>query len=361
VAGFFRTHYPHTAPYISQISPLSGGYVNFVYRVLFSKKLALPDISSHDTYDSVILKYAPPYLASMGPTAPFSQDRLKFEAQALHTIPSTFPDIFQHDKRVGLPHLIDHKPGDHVLIMQDLGPLESLLSAPQHLTPECASVAATFISSLHALSRSRFGSSLAKYRNEASTKAVIDLVYKPTGEILRDNGIENWEVLDKEAQEIGRKLYDEGGDSVVLLMGDLWSGSLLVDVSPEGLFSKLWIIDWEYSNLGHPILDISYLITIIWIQAQKTDKFRKEIQKFITTFLETYDFLDLIDIMKHDLSFSIHFGVSLVNEAAFGRWCTCEPKAIGKICPCTNKLFEEGVKVLQKPGYLYDLLFLPIN
>lgn len=360
VAEFFRAHFPCAAVHIAKISTLTGGYVNFVYRIVFDQEVALPETSTNaDTYTSVILKFAPPYLASIGPTATFSQDRLKFEAQALSLVPSAFPEIFQ-DKRVGLPHLIVHLLDEHVLLMQDLGPIESLLSAPQHLTEECATVTARFISSLHALSRARLGSSLSQYRNDASTQAVIDIVYKPTGEILRDGGVENWEALDNEAQQTVRRLYDLD-ESPVLLMGDLWSGSLLVEEKPPGFFEKLWVIDWEYSNLGHPILDISYFITIIWIQAQRTDARRKEILKFIATFMREYTFLNLPDHLKLDRLFTIHFGVSLLNEAAFGRWCSCELKETGKVCQkCTRDLYEEGVKVLQKPGYLYDLL-LPLN
>ena len=54
------------------ITVLSGGLINETVR---ATALQEDDIDHHEQPQTLILKYAPPYIAALGPTAPFGQQR----------------------------------------------------------------------------------------------------------------------------------------------------------------------------------------------------------------------------------------------------------------------------------------------
>lgn len=348
---FIDDHYPHASPSISNIAPLSGGFVNYVYRVTFSEQLHLN--SSDEKYDSVIVKHAPPFFAGMGPNIPFSQDRLEFEVQALRKLPIEFPVAFDNPK-IGVPKVVDAFISDHTFIMQDVGSLESLFSAPQYLTTQCAEVLASFISKLHESTKS--GKQYHQYKNIAATKSVYEFVYAPLASVLKENEIVNWQELSTKADDVWKELYDVDGQNVSILMGDFWPASVLVQPNASGL-EKLWIIDWEFVNLGNPILDISYFFTVIWGQAMMLEEHRHHIKSFMKAFVSTYTHLNLRKLMAERL-FSVHFAVSLINEAINTRWCKCTPKTLMHACPCARILFDQGLAILQSPSSLIELIGL---
>ena len=99
--------------------------------------------------------------------------------------------------------------------------------------------------------------------------------------------------------------------------------------------SKLWVIDWEFTNLGNPILDTSYLLTVVsiiyvifysfyflplvafdfvllWAMAVNLEKHRDQIKKYIVSFVDAYKHMDLRAYIKDEPLFSIHFGVSML-------------------------------------------------
>jgi hypothetical protein len=55
------------------IEKLSGGYINLTVRA--TKESSNLEHRSRFGHESIILKYAPPYIASIGESAPFSQSR----------------------------------------------------------------------------------------------------------------------------------------------------------------------------------------------------------------------------------------------------------------------------------------------
>jgi len=338
---------------IASVVPLSGGFVNFVFRVEFIEPISLS--VSDEKYKSVIVKYGAPYFAGMGPSVPFSQERLRFEVQALTTLPKDYPQVFA-DAKLDVPKVIKYFSEQNVILMQDLGPLESLLTSPQHLTEECARILAGFISRLH--EQTKNGKTLPQYRNDASTKSVFDFVYVPIADVLKENGVENWEELHNRGMDVGKELYNlNGSGPVSILMGDFWPASILVEPC-EGTLSKLWIIDWEFTNLGNPILDVSYLLTVIWAMAVHVEKHSEQTKKYIVSFVDNYRYMDLRACIKSEPLFSIHFAISLINEAINTRWCHCEPKVLMKVCPCTRTLYEQGLAVLKNPISLLDVLNL---
>ncbi|KIW85289.1 hypothetical protein Z517_00679 [Fonsecaea pedrosoi CBS 271.37] len=91
---------------------------------------------------SLILKYAPPYIAGVGESAPMSQGRQEIEAASLALfLSASSPDgssalsptpsrgVLRHvaeKSGVMIPHLLHHDPAEHVLILSDLGALPDL-------------------------------------------------------------------------------------------------------------------------------------------------------------------------------------------------------------------------------------------
>eukprot|EP00026_Physarum_polycephalum_P009544 Phypoly_transcript_09672.p1 GENE.Phypoly_transcript_09672~~Phypoly_transcript_09672.p1 ORF type:complete len:316 (+),score=32.97 Phypoly_transcript_09672:36-983(+) len=305
VKGFLSQHYPSASAHIASVVPLSGGFVNHVFRAEFTQPVSLGMYA--EKYKSVIVKYGPPYFAGMGPSVPFAQERLRFEVQALTTIPKDYPQIFT-DPKLHVPKIVQYFSEQNVILMQDLGPLESLLTSPQHLTGECAQVLAGFISRLH--EHTKNGKDMPQYRNDASTKSVFDFVYVPIADVLKENGVENWEELHKLGMDVGKELYNlNGSGPVSVLMGDFWPASILVEPR-DGPMTKLWVIDWEFTNLGNPILDVSYLLTVLWAMAVHIDKYSEQIKKYIVLFVDNYKYMDLRACIKSDLLFSVHFAVN---------------------------------------------------
>ena len=69
----------------SRIDPLAGGVVNETYRVGIDQCLPPPLVTPMRPswcigQDTVILKYAPPFIARVGPEAPFDVRRQQIEA-----------------------------------------------------------------------------------------------------------------------------------------------------------------------------------------------------------------------------------------------------------------------------------------
>lgn len=350
VRNFFGVHYPLCVACITSISSLSGGFVNYVFRVSFNQEVTIGD----SKYESVIVKSTPPHFAGMGPDFPFSQDRLKYEVQALTEIPKLYPKIFEN-KKIGVPNVIAHFETDHTMLMQDLGSLESLFTAPQHLSVETGRLMGSFSSFLHSLTKDT--KRLQRFRNNESPNVVYSFVYEPLGALLKDNGVENWKEIFQEAKETWRALYDPTAEQVSVIMGDFWPASLLVQPGDSGV-EKIWVIDWEFSNLGSPILDISYLLAVIYAQSLFIQQYREGALAFIASFVDSYSHINLRNYISTYPFFSIHFAVSLINEAINTRWCKCSPQTKMKVCPCTNELYQQGLSILKNHDHLFHLLHL---
>ena len=135
-----------------EVTVLSGGYTNFTARVTFAEPISLANIASLSPsktrmYESVILKHAPPHLAS-DPSILMSVTRQDTEARALELITGA-PIQFDQNNPVGgvgepvkemkevldrypiiqVPAVIHHDTEKNVLWLEDLGDLKGLADA----------------------------------------------------------------------------------------------------------------------------------------------------------------------------------------------------------------------------------------
>lgn len=97
-----------------------GGTTNFTFRVLLERPGAQSTQQKQQdiVHRSVILKYAPDYVAS-DPRLPFTRTRQEFESLALRKLPGKL-DAVTFFPAVRLPELIYEDPPNSVIIMSDV-------------------------------------------------------------------------------------------------------------------------------------------------------------------------------------------------------------------------------------------------
>ncbi|KAK3383448.1 kinase-like domain-containing protein [Lasiosphaeria ovina] len=131
-AVFLSSQYPGSR---YETEPLSGGLVNITARA----RLCEPSSSSNNASSedgqqqpppaSLVLKYAPPFIAAVGSSAPFSQGRQAIEARTLRLFSPDGPLAALNVKGgegVTVPRLVAHDTARWVLAMEDLGALVTL-------------------------------------------------------------------------------------------------------------------------------------------------------------------------------------------------------------------------------------------
>jgi 5-methylthioribose kinase len=234
---------------------LSGGNLNFVWRVAA-------------TPQSIIVKYAPPYLAAQ-PDVPLDVTRIHFEHQALKVLaPEGLLGIFFDgvdgiNGSVTTPRVLDFNSETSVLLMQDMGPLPDLATAlKQSISSERVEILGEnlgqFLGRLHSNS---FGSNALAdlFRNEAIQIARARIQYQQIRTLASEAGLRDTNAIGTRAEKLGEKFSQSG---ICLVMGDLWPASILIDDT------SIRLIDWEFANFGWPAQDLGHLAAHVWMQAQ---------------------------------------------------------------------------------------------
>ncbi|KXX78558.1 hypothetical protein MMYC01_204521 [Madurella mycetomatis] len=287
--------YPSTTYHIS---PLTGGLVNFTVRARRANAGSSSPSLPNSPQTSLILKYAPPYIAAVGASAPFPQARQTVEATVLklfynptseHHQQNEAPLAFlangsnpQADGAVSIPRLIVHDTTSNVLILEDLGddlitlwdlfknpnpnpdPTATSPSAPAHpLRDRCANMGfrlGLFFRNLHS------AATLTRILTAVSDRDRATLESTLTREVVRDAAVrpilprlQQWAGLGDDGT--ARRLYarveadfergDGGayGGEACLSMGDLHPGSVLVRRQPDARGEVVAVIDWEFATL----------------------------------------------------------------------------------------------------------------
>lgn len=208
---------------------------------------------------SVILKYAPPYMAS-DPTRPCLVYRQTVEANALAMLhplahsPLTVSALLNKYPIIKIPQLVDHDVERSVLAMTDLG---EIMNLEEWLASEATAMADV----------ERIGTTLGNYlaeffvgtsnpSPETLTRASNDVLM---GEFYEDDVRIMNEILEREnvydravlLRRVRNAIEQIGRIEPVLGMVDLWTGNIAID--PYG---NCALIDWEYfgmSDVGHDI------------------------------------------------------------------------------------------------------------
>ncbi len=225
---------------------LSGGNLNQVWRLRGRER-------------SLILKYAPPYVAT-NPTIPLSPDRLAFEARALGLFSPGARFHALASEAIRPPQLVHFDAGAHFILMEDIGAGSDLAAATEcgSTSPRTSHELGTFIAKLHR--HSLCDSTLQRSfdnRNVQGTRLKVQ--YLAAAKYARLVDVASVTRVGENAAALGHALLAPGR---CLVMGDLWPPSVLVG---QG---SLHLIDWEFAHYGRPLQDIAHFGAHCWMQSQ---------------------------------------------------------------------------------------------
>ncbi|KAJ2921806.1 hypothetical protein H1R20_g15282, partial [Candolleomyces eurysporus] len=308
-----------------EVTVLSGGYTNFTARVTFPEPIPLATASSSTrTYESVILKHAPPHLATDS-NIPMSVARQVTEARALELITGA-PIQFDQDNPVGgvvesvkavkdvldrypviqVPAVIHYDTEKNVLLLEDLGDLKGVAD----VLADAALEDPTAKSALQELA-TQLGSFLAEfYQASSMLPAELYLVNSARDALNGAPGID-----EKEKEELAKSVEASLADSQMkarqqaekvalgivdsdliqtddeenpcLGMVDFWPGNVLVN--PD--WNKCGLIDWEYFGMSDEASELGMFLAHIHITKFKPSTSpggQERLGKFMSALFQAY-------------------------------------------------------------------------
>jgi aminoglycoside phosphotransferase (APT) family kinase protein len=234
---------------------LSGGLLNYVWRV---RGTATSDPRS------VIVKWAPPYIAS-SPDVALDANRMLVEARAMVAFEpgGSLAPVGSAGARPPSSLLVDEQR--HALVMEDVGQWPDLglwLRDPAHAQPDCEAVGAAlgrFIGALHLISAGR-PELMKEFDNPSIQRTRFEVQYAKIQHYADRAGLPGAEELGRRAIGLGLRLQQPG---ICVIMGDLWPPSVLVT---DG---GLRIIDWELAHYGRPAQDLGHLEAHLWMHIHR--------------------------------------------------------------------------------------------
>jgi hypothetical protein len=275
-----------------------------------------------------------------------------------------FNSLHDNNPDIYIPRLLHHDPVQYTLIIEDLGNLPALddwLETTKELSTSGITSVATklgmFIADFHVSTNSENRSSLAKsFKNDDMIDVVFSAAVQPILAILQDYNIPNAEEIYKIVTTEFRDVQQDVSHHVVNL-GDLWTGSILVN--EDG--TKIGIIDWEFAMLASPSQDMGQfglttacciLLTLLAAHLHHRiimDGPRKEqYQTFAHSVFASYgkrvsekraEWLVPEALNRYLRSIWIIHGRELINSTTWEKRCPCEDRH----CPHNQSAIQKGV------------------
>jgi thiamine kinase-like enzyme len=249
---------------LKDIIALSGGLVNYVYRLVFENNT------------SYVLKYFPRFLAS-NRTVEMSQNRYFIEKCALTELQNQPWLKESPHSMIRTPKVVHFDDENFTLIMEDAGTscktLFTLLTNESNqlyndeLLSQIAKEVKIFSSYLSDKSNIR-----PKTHKELENKSAWDII----GGYVKSLCFEQAKTYNLEAQvdsylqKLDRLFKPlDNSDEAVFVFGDLWPNSILVDVEKK----LIWIIDWEMARFETRIRDMAQLMANLWVMKENDKLF----------------------------------------------------------------------------------------
>ena len=253
------------------IQVLTGGTVNATVRASFAPPIDLTRFGQPQSVQSIILKYAPPYMARE-PLMPLNTIRQDIEARALVLLDpnseSALPvsSLFTKYPNIKTSRLIHHDYDERVLIMTDLG--SSIVTIDDWLTQEPAPL----LEDVERIAKD-LGRFLGEFAIATSKPSVefLSLLQLPSNSallhqfdgyvvnnlkaVLRD--VPDVDVLTKRVEDAARDFRKM--DSC-LGMIDLWRKNILVDSD-----KNICLLDWELFGWSNASWEMSLLGVLLFI------------------------------------------------------------------------------------------------
>lgn len=295
-----------TTANITSVKLLSGGLVNYVYRIIF------------DDNTSVILKYFPAFL-KVNNSIPMSQKRYFVEKAALEVFGLQPWLIKNPTSKIRTPKLIHANDEKFILIMEDAGVnSETLFNS--------LIVGSNLYSNFIELIPREIKIFLNYLTEEANILLKNNEVFKneSTLLILESYFPRIWSnmVAKLEIEELklipNLSIEAQNDPNSVLVFGDLWPSSILIDKEKD----LVWIIDWEMTRFGTKTRDLEQLMANLWIMKQSPIFDQVKIENLIKIFQKEFFGDEHLDWRKQCGALGttnfIHWVVCLLNETHWG-------------------------------------------
>ncbi|KAF7353757.1 APH domain-containing protein [Mycena venus] len=269
-----------------QVDVLAGGLTNVTVRATFATPIS---VSKSQPFTSVVLKYAPPYIAS-DPTQAMSVHRQVIEANALRYLAETpeIRDLLQQFLILKIPHLIHHDATANVLWITDLGASQTLfkyLTMPPPIATvlEVAATLGTFISDLWKITAHPTPETIALFTRPIEQDNPVIFLASTALQVMSSRGVSDAEVL---SDRVRTTMQTKEKLEPCLSMVDFWPGSILI--GPDG---SCGLVDWEYFGPSTPGAEIGMLVAhlhLIIAQSGSKPDVCDTTRTFISAFLDSY-------------------------------------------------------------------------
>ncbi|CAG8480753.1 15768_t:CDS:2 [Cetraspora pellucida] len=365
---------------------LTGGEINYVYRVSFDQP-----IEEFAGARSVVIKISSGTLASL-PEVKFGLERQMIEARAMAflaptstgiSLPLSHPNPYPH---VMTPSLYHYSPQNNIIIMQDMGShpdlQQFLLDRMTTNQDACAlgELLGSYLSYFHTFTKDNITMLTPYFINNAARTLLQDVFYSAVTPIISLTTLSASQIaqLTEKARLLGiQGTLDQTSSTKVVKMGDLWPGAILIPRSRK----ELIILDWEFCDIGNPAIEVGHFITFLYLLANFPPNEKGTIEGmtnasiFMKRFLQKYteNF-----VPKNANSFwedmQTMIGVDILVEAGKGRWCSIESCSCEGGCLhveeegaekrkiCVKKIVDVGIKLLEgRKEVLEKILCMELN
>lgn len=289
---------------------LQGGLLNYVWRVDGKPK-------------SIIVKYFPPYIATV-PEVSLDDKRMLIEARALQAFQTGGIFSSLNNNNIRPPQIYYADESRKFLVMEDIENEPNIKKASNWILAdlsgkEAGEIIGNFIGNLHSLSFSR--TDLAgNFENCSIQKTRLDFQYKAIAPLLKQAGIEDYQILGDKVSKLGEKYLQKGKN---VIMGDLWPNSIIP------VADGLRIIDWELAHYGYPAQDLAHFAAHLWMKSNraKTKTEAEELDRMLASFFDSYvcalgsnceDILNSQEIIDCSLHFAAEILVRTIGNFQAG-------------------------------------------
>lgn len=277
----------HNPEHTYLISELVGGFVNVTVRAICTD--CVQESPTRSENDTMVLKYAPPYVAGRGEGAPMTQWRQTVEARALELVHRLPLECY----KIKAPQVLKHDVEEHVLAITDLGNLPNLqelffelggytnFRGPPRTFPTQLTGSASERAFFSAVG-SRLGEFFALLHSPETLQLVAstpDLgldylanpdietaVVKITAQAREDQLMQFPDLLNPDHERLFQAIREDqarplADDEKSLVLGDCWPAAVLVGSETQTSEPEIGIIDWEFAKIGRGLHgDIAQLL-----------------------------------------------------------------------------------------------------
>ncbi|TPX71111.1 hypothetical protein SpCBS45565_g01264 [Spizellomyces sp. 'palustris'] len=288
ILGYLLIALPADFPRPVEVTRLSGGLANFVWRVKFAGAL-------EDGKNTAVVKHAEPFLAAYR-DVPFGTIRMKYEYDIYTLFANRSPVLpyLSEDGPIHVPKIFHYNPTKSILLVQDIGvhlDLKTFFSTRKPSDDEAVAIGrslGTFLVDLHnkAADTESKAKLMEPFENEQGRMIIQASVHDRVGTVFAGvNGVsaDTIQAATENAKSFGAELVES---RETLMMGDFWPGNIIVESDASGRYlGKLWIVDWEICRYGLRSLDVGQFSA----EAYLLSRFRNPVARsMLTAFHRAY-------------------------------------------------------------------------